>query len=47
MPTWRAWILITGVAFAVTLALAWKKVPGFQDAVRGVLGDAKANVAKP
>lgn len=41
MPTWRAWLVITAVAFTGTLYAAWRKVPGFQDAVHLVWGDAK------
>ena len=42
MPTWRAWLVITGIAFTGTLVLAWKKLPGFADSVHLVWGDAKA-----
>lgn len=41
MPTWRAWLLLSGLAFAGTVVAAWEKVPGFQDAVHVVWGDAK------
>ena len=41
MPTWRAFLLITSLAFCGTLYLAWRKVPGFEDSLRLLWGDAK------
>ncbi len=44
MPTWRAWLVITGVAFVGTLYFAWRKVPGFADSAHLVWGDAQKKV---
>ncbi len=41
-PSWRARIVIAGVAFVVVLVAAWVYVPDTHDAVRVLWGDAKA-----
>lgn len=41
MPTWRAWVVIAGVAFVATLYGAWRHLPGFPAAARLVVHDAE------
>lgn len=41
MPTWRAWLVLTSLAFGGTLLLAWKKVPDFPASASVALGEAK------
>ena len=41
-PSWRARIVIAGVAFVAVLVTAWVYIPDTHDAVRVLWGDAKA-----